>query len=81
MPPPLSAEVRLYCRCEPLSPREDSYSELIGAGFSGAGCMGNEATRQRSKVYLRVKLHKNLECVTDRMEGLGYPDADEVQPF
>jgi hypothetical protein len=24
--------------------------------------MGNEAARQRSKVHLRMKLHKNLFC-------------------
>jgi hypothetical protein len=45
-----------------FSGREDSYSRLVGAGSSGAGYMGNEAARQRSKVYLKVKLHISLLC-------------------
>ena len=40
-------------RGKAFSREEDVYSRLIGAGFRGAGCMGNEATSQRSRVHLR----------------------------
>jgi hypothetical protein len=41
---------------------EDDYSRIVGADFSGAGCMGDEATSQRFRVYLRVTLHISLVC-------------------
>ena len=42
------------------SHRENSHSRLVGAGFSGAGVLGDKAARQRSRVYLRVELHNCL---------------------
>jgi len=41
---------------------EDDCSRLVGAGFSGTGCMDDEATPQRSRVFLRVKLPISLKC-------------------
>jgi hypothetical protein len=43
-----------------FSGQEDSHSKLVGAGFSGTGCMGDEAVRQRYRAHLRVKLHISL---------------------
>ena len=45
-----------------FSRREDGPSRLVGAGFNGTGYMGNEAARQRSRVYARANLHNCLSC-------------------
>jgi hypothetical protein len=46
------------------SSRDDGYSRLVGAGFSGTGDMGNETARQRSRIHLGVKSHKNLDVIS-----------------
>jgi len=47
------------------SGREDSHSRFTGTGFSVTGCLGKEAAKQSSRVYLRVKLNTCLECVAE----------------
>ena len=34
---------------------EGGHSRIVGAGFSGTGSLGNEAARQKSRVYLKLK--------------------------
>jgi hypothetical protein len=60
---------------------EDDHSRIVGAGFSGAGCLGDEATPQRSRVYLQMGLHISLLSVMCKIKGLGYPDTGNIQPF
>jgi len=45
-----------------FSDGEGGRNRPIGASLGGSGYMGDEAAGQRSKVYLRVKLHISLPC-------------------
>jgi len=55
------------------SGREDRHSRLAGADFSGIGCIGKEESKWRARVFLMVKLHKNLLSVIRKIEGLEIP--------
>jgi len=58
-----------------ISGREDGYIRLVGAGFSGTGCLGDEAARQGFRLYPRMKLHINLLSVIHKIEGLEIPSG------
>jgi len=37
------------------SGREDGHNRLAGADFIGSNCLGDEAAKQRSRAYLKLK--------------------------
>jgi len=61
------------------SSREDGHNRLADAGSRGAGCLGDEAARQRSTVRLRAKLHNCLFCYLTIKAIVSLPDEGNLR--
>jgi len=58
------------------SGREDGYSRL-----GGAGGVGEEAARQKSRVYLRAKLPNRLKCFLEEKRIEACPERSAELPL